>query len=304
MALTFLTKENCIRICDGPPHKVLLAALHTGLGTTVHALPAISQLISEGYEVTVNCKEFQRPIYEAIGCQTITIGEPFGLSWYMQHGRDYGKVVSLATWDQWQQWLFGKNISGTIEAFADILGTTLPEEFSWRKTFEVEDVEDDYILFAPNALERWRTLPKEVADQVEEGLREFGTVIRLEGTECPDWGSLCSLISRAAYVVGVESGILNIAGSLNKKMLALIGMTEVETTIEQYRKYLPDLEYRVVKGFQPEGCAMPCMRQRDRGFFNDRCLGKHNLPQCLSHLNIQNVLEEFSLLIKGVEQCL
>lgn len=293
-----LTKDNCTRITEGDPKKVLLAALRTGLGTTVHALPAISQLISEGYEVTVNCKEFQRPIYESIGCKTMCIREPFGLSWAKEHGNDYGRIVSLATWDQWQQWQFGSNVTGTMEAFAEILGVELPEEFSWVETFKVEElIQNDYILFAPNSTERWRSLPKEVADAVEIELQKFGRVIRIEGTECSDWNDLCQLIAKASYAVTVESGISNVAGALGKKMLCLIGMTEIDTTIEQYRKYIPELEYRAVKGFQPEGCKMPCMRMKDRGFINDRCLGKNELPECLSKLDISKVVEEFSLLI-------
>lgn len=299
MALNHLTKENCTKITGGDPKRILLAALRTGLGTSVHALPAISQLISDGYEVTVNCKDFQRAIYEAIGCKTICIREPFGLSWFQEHGNEYGKIVSLATWDQWQQWQYGFNTTSTMEAFAQILDVSLPEEFSWINILcEGEDyIEDNYILFTPNATERWRSLPKEIADTIELELKKIGKVIRLNGDECQTWEQLRYYINNASHIVTVENGISNVAGALGKSMLVLVGMTEVETTIEQYRKYIPNLNYRIVKGFQPEGCLMPCMRQKDRGFINDKCLGKNELPECLSKLDVSEVVQEFTLLI-------
>ena len=292
----FLTKENCTRMTEGDPKKVLLAALHTGLGTAIHALPAISVLISEDYEVTVNCKEFQRPIYEAIGCKTMTIREPFGLSWKITHGNDFGRIVSLHAWDLWDLRMFGENRTGTMESFAAILGVELPESFSWVENVQ-SIVQNDYILFAPYSLEKWRSLPKEVADEIEQSLQHFGKVIRINGDECKTWQELRDLIFNASHVVAVEGGVLNVAGALGKKMLALIGMTEIDSTIEQYRKYIPELEYRSVQGFQPEGCSMPCMRRKDRGFINDKCLGKNELPECLSKIDISKVVEEFSLLI-------
>jgi ADP-heptose:LPS heptosyltransferase len=248
----------------------------------------------------VNCKEFQRPIYEAIGCKTMCIREPFGLSWAQEHGNDYGRIVSLATWDQWQQWQYGENTTSTMEAFAQILGVELPEEFSWIETLNAESkVVTEYILFAPNSTERWRSLPASVADSIESELEQFGKVVRLKGDECKSWEELRDLIHNASYVVTVESGISNVAGALGKKMVVLIGMTEVETTVEQYRKYIPDLEYKTVKGFQPQGCSMPCMRRNDRGFINDKCLGKNDLPECLSKLDVSKVIEEFSKLMRG-----
>ncbi len=293
----FLTKNNCTRVTGGDPNKVLLALLRTGLGTSVHALPAISQMISDGFEVTVNCKEFQRPIYDAIGCKTTCVREPFGLSWNQQHGNDYGRIVSLATWDQWQQWESGENTTATMDAFAEILGVELPEEFSWTEKLNVQNfIQKDYILFAPNSLEKFRSLPKEVADEVELRLKEFGNVVRIEGHECAGWNEFRDLITGATEVVAVEGGVLNVAGALGKKLLALIGMTEIVSTIEQYRRYIPDLDYRFVQGYQPHGCSMPCMRQKSRGFFNDRCLGKYTEPECLLRLDIAKVVEEFSLL--------
>lgn len=303
MALIFLTKENCTRYTEGDPRKVLLAALRTGLGTTVHTLPAISQMIAEGYDVTINCKAFQRPIYEAIGCKAITVREPFGMAESKELVKQYGRIISLATWDQWQQFQHGFNTTSTMDAFASILDVSLPVEFSWEKSLQCSVTKgEEYILFTPNSTERWRSLPADVADAVEKELQQFGKVIRLKGDECKDWYELRDLIYNASYVVTVESGISNVAGALNKKMLCLIGMTEVDTTIEQYRKFLPDLDYRVVHGFQPSGCSMPCMRQKDRGFINDKCLGKNNLPECLSKLNVLKVAEEFSLLINKEQE--
>lgn len=266
----------------------------------MHALPAISQMIQDGYDITVNCKEFQRPIYKAIGCKTVCMREPFGLSWFLEHGNDYGRIISLHAWDVWDLRQFGYNTTGTMQTFAEILDTNLPEEFSWVKTLGVENfLQNDYILFVPNALEKWRSLPPEVADRVEMELSDFGEVKRINGNECATWEELRDLIYGASYVVAVEGGISNVAGALGKKMLCLVGMTEVETTVEQYRKYIPDLEYRVVQGFQPNGCSMPCMRMKDKGFFNDKCLGVNDLPVCLSQLNISKVTEEFSLLVRS-----
>lgn len=292
-----LSKENCTTIGDGPKEAVLLAMLRVGLGAAIHSLPAIYQMIQDGYAVTVNCREFQRPIFEAIGAHVITIREPFGISWFESNKHLYGRVVSLAAWDIWECQELGFHNGSTMQEIADILGTSLPDDFSWIYMLGPQEVEGEpYILFAPIANERWRSLPKSVADDLFDELQLFGKVIRLDGDECPDWQTLLNLIYNAASVVSVESGVSNIAGALGKKMLCLTGMTEVKSTVEQYRKYLPELTLKVVQGFQPNECSMPCYRQRTRGFFNDRCLGKHDLPQCLLHIDRSKVLEVFSQL--------
>ncbi len=288
-----LSKYNCTRTAEGPKDSVLLCMYHCGLGDDMHALPTVSRMVRDGLRVTVNCKPFHVPIWKGIGCVTTSLPEPFGLTWYEENEAEYGRIVSLFSWGGWECHETGGHRAGTMDEFAEIVRHPLPESFSWIETLNPNYIPSEpYILFNPHSVEVWRTLPQSVADRIASELRQTGTPVRiLRPDECATWHGLLDLIYNAAIVVTVEGGVSNIAGALNKNLLCLTGMTEIESTVGQYRRYIPDLHYEVLEGFQPTGCSMPCYRQPNRGFKNDKCLGSFDKPLCLNNINIARVTE-------------
>ncbi len=294
LIIPHLSKENCLHRGTGPETSVLLAMLHVGLGAVMNALPAIWQLKEDGNDVTVNCREFQRPIFEALGVTVTTEREPFGMAWTILNNHRYGRVYSLAAWDIWQCREFGYQKTGSMECLAEILGVTLPETFSWIDILKPEIIPGDpYILFAPNAIEKWRSVPLERLEALGEIVSQFGEVVQLNGEECDTWEELRDIIFSASSVVTVEGGVANVAGALGKTLVCLQGLTDVENYVGQNRKYIPELQLYKVSGFQPDGCSLPCWRDSNRGFKNDRCLGKHDLPECMVRMDFTQIREHF-----------
>ena len=291
--LNALTKGNCTQYGEGPERSIMLH-YEAGLGTCPHALPVITQMIKDGYTVEMNCREFQAPIFRALGI-TVTTHLKLGPAWFEMNKHRFGRIVSLTGWEIWHCSEYGFHAKCTMEQLSDILDAPLPESFSWIDALKPNALPymraRPYVLFNPNASEKWRSLPVGVADAIEQELRLEYDVVRIEGDECESWQDLLDLAYNAGAVVTVECGISNIAGCLNVPMVCLTGVVEIESTVEQYRRYIPDLNYIEVRGYQPKGCKMPCYRMPERGFTNNKCVGTSEVPLCMVHTNIANVLE-------------
>lgn len=300
MRLNGLTKDNCTMYGTGPERSVMLC-YEAGLGTCPHALPVIAQMIEDGYAIEINCREFQAPIFRALGI-TVTTHSKLGPAWVEMNKHRFSRIVSLTGWEIWHCADYGFHAVGTMQQFSQILDAPLPESFSWVDALKPNRLEflekRPYILFNPNASEKWRSLPSGVADAIEQELRMEYDVVRLEGNECEEWQDLLDLVYNAAAVVTVECGISNIAGCLNVPMVCMTGLVEIQSTVEQYRCYIPDLNYIEVRGYQPKGCAMPCYRMPERGFTNGKCVGTSELPLCMVRTDIPKVLESIHSLTK------
>lgn len=294
-----LNKSNCVQAGSGPDSSILLCLWNTGLGTVPHILPAIKSLVDSRHAVTVNCKPFQIPMYEALGVTVMSKQEPLGQAWFLDHKDEFGKIVSLQAWDAWECTDLGFHRNGTMDEIAEILGVELPKEFSWEELWgcTAPDKSDPYILFNAKSLEVWRTLPESTAKKILNELTLSSDIDVFEIPRMETWQELRDLIHGASLVVTVEGGISNIAGALNVPLVCLTGMVEVESTVEQYRRYIPDLILKIVKGFRPPGCAMPCYRQPSRGFKNGKCLGHSEIPICLQKIDIPKIATSVSTLI-------
>lgn len=285
-----LNKHNFIRDLDGPKDSVLLACYGVGIGASIHAMPAVSALVEKGIRVTVNCREFVRPLWESLGVTVISIKEPFGPAWAEVNRYNYGRVYSLHAYDTWEPNEHGFHAVGTMHEMAELLGVELPDTFSWTNLLKPEySVQEPYVLFCPTTTEPWRTIPPRRAEAIKQELEKEHKVIELKGTECATFQELINLIYNAESVVAVESGVANIAGALNKPLVVITGPTEANSHVGQYTKYIPDLQYEEWRGQEMNGCSMPCYRNASRGFTNGKCLGKHEIPQCLSVLHAPDV---------------
>lgn len=294
-----LHKDNCTVLGEGPEKSVMLC-YEAGLGTAPHALPVLWQMIQDGYDISINCREFQAPIFERLGIKVTTGNRP-GPSWWMVNRHRIGKLISLYGWEVWDCMRYGYHLRSTMEQFSLILNAPLPEKFSWVETLKPNVLpymkRRPYILFNPNSTEKWRSLPDGVADRIEQELRMEYDVVRLVGDECDTWQDLLDLIYNAQAVVTVECGVSNIAGCLNVPMVCMTGLVEIQSTVEQYRRYIPDLNYIEIRGYQPKGCSMPCYRMPAKGFINGKCVGTSDTPLCMVNMDVPKVLEALHTLI-------
>jgi ADP-heptose:LPS heptosyltransferase len=179
-----LTPANCKTLGTGSEKSVCLFAIVNGIGDAVHMLPALSQMLSDGYELTVYCRAFHVPIYEAINVQHVIACESeseIGISWAAENEHLFGSWYSLHSWGGWYCDSHGHHDTGTMQEFADIVGTTLPESFSWIDTLKPERglTDGKYILFAPDSAESWRSLSLEQANEFYTALQKQGNVVWL-----------------------------------------------------------------------------------------------------------------------------
>lgn len=292
MRINDLTKDTCTHYGEGPERSLFVLHESTGLGTVPHAMPTLWNLKQQGYSITVNCRPFQVPMYETLGIVVTSEHEPFGPYRTMQLLKTNRRIVTCKSWDGWECWDNGTHEIGTMEEYANILHADLPESFSWLDLWKPQSInKPSYILFNPNAYELWRSLPSDVADKIESELRKYADVVRIKGSEYPDWQTLRDITFNARTVVTVEGGISNVAGAMNVPMVIMAGVTDAEPHVGQYRRYIRHLNFIEIKGFQPNGCAMPCYRQPSKGFINNKCLGVNTEPLCLKRIDVDRVIE-------------
>jgi hypothetical protein len=118
----------------GPDYSICIYLGANGLGDAIHTMPAIEAKINEGFLVSIYAAAFQLPIFRKLGCLVHpeeeyeslgldTLRGIFGViynakMWCMEHDADCSaEPIRLYRFAQ----------------FAQIIETTLPKEFSFRK---------------------------------------------------------------------------------------------------------------------------------------------------------------------------
>ena len=293
-----LNKTNAVRYSDGPRGTVLLDMYACGIGDDMHALPVVWGMVQDGFAVTINCKPFRNPIWQRAGAHVINKTE-LGLVWGVENAYKYERIISLTHWGGWECGELGYHTKNTTEQFAEIVGHRVPEYFDWHAVLDVKQSSGDYILYNPNSVEHWRTLPPESAQRVERELVMTGMRVERIGMEsCSTIDELLEAVNNAAIVVSVEGGVSNIAGALKRPTVILAGMTDTGAVMDGFRAYTPELPVLEVRGATVYGCDAPCYRKPERGFENGKCCGVHDAPQCLARLDVdrvRNAVEAFTL---------
>ncbi len=173
MRNNFLTYKT---IGLGNPKKIAIAMNGHGIGDDISAMPAIAQKISEGFDITVFCKPFSRKCWTSLGCKVYPsvnpkneleenvkfgafIGNNFeGKREVFTLKNEFGVVYETPQWSIWEKENGGVFFEDRIKAFADIIETTLPENFSWVNVLNPQKWNRDFVLFAPDSATTTRTL--------------------------------------------------------------------------------------------------------------------------------------------------
>jgi hypothetical protein len=323
------TKENCLTIGTGSPMSICLFMEQCGIGDNVHAAPVLWHATQNGYSITVYCRPFHKAFFEALGCSVFTLthfvdgniivnetGEVISFDFIEKHP-EFGKLYSLNEWGIWKEHVQGGSSQDRMEWFAELVDLPLPAEFSWVKVLgAVKNESAPYILFAPESTEVWRSLPEFRAYDTYLQLKRQGTVVWLSmkanvphKRSCANLEELISLVYNARFVVGVESGVLNLAAALEIPTVGVYSITDPTHIIHQFNRYHP-VQTETVFGEQPTDalsrpqCAMPCYRDPAKGFKNGKCLGTDDAPYCLSRISVNNIIKASeSVIHKETIQC-
>src|SRR6185295_6642381 len=108
-----------------------------GIGDNIQAMPAIYQKIKDGFEVVIfyylDKEVFSKDCFSSLGCRiyytnygSIKDFDPFT---NLMQKEKFGAVYDLRAWAT-EDDFFGDGTKSRFQVFADLIETTLPDEFS------------------------------------------------------------------------------------------------------------------------------------------------------------------------------
>jgi hypothetical protein len=294
-------------IGTGPAHRIALLLHDNGIGDAIHAMPALSQKVRDGFEVHVYSRAFVRRCYESVGCHWHAMDTPT-IGWIDDHTAEYGRIYSLSQWCMIHEAETNGNPTLTrFEQFAALIETGLPDRFRWdvrlltRGMVQKEGPDavgyGHYIVLALDATLHQRSYPHRQslvrALRTEEpGVIELGTLP--SQFRCDTFDELVSLIFHADLVVSVDTGSLALALALGTPVVALFGPSDSASIVEQFRRYRPSMEATVMASHTYGGCAAPCNFTEARGWQVDgKC---KRIADCMAGIPPEQVLDT----IKGM----
>lgn len=167
-----------------------------GIGDDIMAMPVIESLVSSGKEVTVFCKEFTRSVWTSLGCKVYP-------SWHSKGTEEYGfgtiegsafigsnfegkrevfelknryeVIYTLNSWSTWESYEVGECKRTPMQLLADLVGVKLPETFDYLKYLKPSYSTEEYIVFAPESVNRYRRISNE-KKKYRALVKEYGNV--------------------------------------------------------------------------------------------------------------------------------
>ena len=312
----------------GDIKKIGIHLRESGIGDDLHAMPAVSWLCDNGYDVTVIGTPFTRECWESCGAKFLNVFD-VGMSKMMEFGRYY----ILNQWSVWEEMRLGYSPMPRFNQFAELVHAELPEKFSWLERLEpwnskhemtweldYKDVRKmkPYIVFSPAATSRWRMFPKwkslwlflclrhkyhkvlwvESKTKARGGWNKiksipFELAMKLcfaKRYKCFSFREMMYLVYHSDRVVGVDSGITNLAAAFGKPVIGIFGITDGEVIMSQFKRYVAG-EMNVIQGKGIEDrCKSPCWEFPENGFTDELCCGQYKEAACLKGIKIENIL--------------
>ncbi|HZV13002.1 MAG TPA: glycosyltransferase family 9 protein [Candidatus Kapabacteria bacterium] len=277
-------KTPCATIThgSGPPESVAIACRGTGIGDTVHEMPALWQKKQEGCDITYIAPRNRRLLIESLGIRFMPL-DTAGAGWEERNKGHYGKIYSTFAWCLIPHIAPYTPAKIRFAQFADCIETTLPERFSWDCLRSAQEkITPSEILFAPfsynnlRMLNRWHSIARElqtiapvtVIGTDKRFVEKFG-IVRARNTR-----ELIGYVERAKLVLAVDNGVLALALALRKPTIGIFGPTDPALVFHQFGKYheIHGVAVQPTKGSYRMDCRLPCNFQSNHGWnINARC---------------------------------
>lgn len=251
------------------------------MGDHVSALPALSMLNAEIYG-----KRFPSGMHRRN--YVLAAGQIESKAFLAR----YERTVDLGLVGARDEQPLGYEPKSRMEQFAEVLGVSLPEEFSWIDYWALgERSRGAYTVFCGDSTDALRSLPVSNYDAshcIRLAEVSAGGEQKSVGFFARDFRQLAALIYNAKAVISVDSGPLHLACALGTPVVALYGPTG-ETIGTQYERYL-EVNQIVVRG-KKNKCTMPCYRNEKNGF--SRC-SSLRYGYCMSTITPKQIQEAYA----------
>ena len=299
-----LPKANRIK-GSGPRGSVcLLMTRENGIGDAINALPIVSEF-AKGRAVTVYTQYPElwervgvtvkgvKPAGESGTCEWTETGELTDYLWEQKQLPKYETIYRLNGWGAWDDFTNGATLHSRYSQLASYLECKIPDEFDYAIALNPTDTpsEKGYTLFSPDSNSADRTLPEEKALELYESLSKKYEVIWIPKLrKAENIRELVDLVWNADRVVGIDNGVAHIAAALGVPAVLIGGMTSIRGIFSQYLYCNPGWQLRAIQQPGPE-CKSPCYRQADRGYTDQKCCGRFDLPQCMQSVSAQHIIQ-------------
>lgn len=299
-------------IGQGDPKRICFRMREHGIGDDLHAMPSVEWLIQNGYDVTVTGKPFTRKCWESVGASFIDIFENGGMGFVKDHIGEFGVLYALNQWSVWDAGMYGYSPIPHMEQFANIVGATLPEKFSWIEKLQPNDWghnDETYVIFAPESSTSWRCLSEWKSLEMFQGLQKVHKNVmwigfdngnstlfkqrldelKIERYHFDFFEDLIDAVYNCERVVGVDAGITNLAAALGRPVTGLFGLTDANPILRQFSKYVTT-DLKIIQADFGSRCHAPCWGHPDNGFKNQKCCGIYEKAMCLETIKISDVV--------------
>jgi len=289
----------------GPEKSICLLLQRNGIGDAIHALPAISQKIKDGYSITVVAEPFVQEWFVRAGC-TFQPAQEMMVGFIQENKHKYSKFYSLSQWcidhDEVSN---GSPTVARFQQFADLIETVLPAAFEWESILKPERTTKTNVALGLQSSSNHRSFLQAV--ELRRELKALG-LSTLEigngrGKRCASTlQELVNWIHSAEIIIAVDSGVLAIALALQKPVIALFGPTSEEIIVHQFNKYqlldLPVLRSTTEDSCK-DSCKRPCNFQRVKGYGIDGKCKKQGYSDCMKEISVQEIIQEVRKKLKN-----
>ncbi len=237
-----------------------------------------------------------KEVYERLGCEYVNEFDCFQkIGTVDRLQEEFGAIYSLTKLCLEHEIETKGIITLTrFEQFAEILETTVPKTFDFKKYLapELKERKNDGVLFAPYSDGRNRAYSMVRETYQMLSTENFVEVIGLWGMPTLSYEEFIRRIYDAQVVLTVDTGVLHFALALGTPVVALMGGSDDWSIIWQYRRF-GEVKCRVLRSkVHNSECQRPCNYRRELGFsVNDKCTKPGNYSDCLNEISEQDILE-------------
>jgi hypothetical protein len=277
-----------------------------GLGDHIASLPVIYELSRRGYKITIYTSRSWFPLYEGLGIVCREAGDIY-MGWADEHLSEFETIYSLFEWSlDNEAATHGNPNTDRTSLFASFFGIERPAEFNYRYALSAFPTPQDYIVYAPHAIEpegMYRGYP--YALQLGLLLADAHKTKWLAGYEsnytvkCNSLQEIVDLVRGAKACLTVDNGIMHLAMALGVPCFALFGKTDEHTITEPYRFYNPHALRAVLRRRPVDAsCVRPCNGFPEKGFRqNNKCMTG---AECMEEFSSQEILDSFAAFMESI----
>ncbi len=268
--LEILNVSYSVTAGHGPSQTIAILLRKNGIGDDIHAMPALAQKVRDGFRVVIYGNDFTRDCFESVGCEFRSASN-LAAGTVEEISDEFGSIYDLSQWCRaHEREMQGTPVLSRFAQFAELIGTTLPTEFSWKDAFDIKVTGGKTLTAALYSDSQYRSFTRaeslrcQLHEEYGDDLYSIGPIMRK--SKMASFDELITRIAQSRLVISIDTGILAIALALNVPTLALFGPTDEHTIAWQFRKYHKNLNLVVDRADVDNQCVAPCSFDASKGW--------------------------------------